>query len=451
MRRRYIGSKMAKLLALTFLSIVLFRSALALSVSAETNPPVLRPGTTGKLLLHITGSAENMDVWIGENPLSIQGEERWTDAGDVLSGTVTLALGLSVPQEIKPGTYYVPVEIRYESGGKTYEEHFQIPLRVEGASSLSVDLPDSVTGGRINHISVGIRADSPIYNAYLYVRDAMQFPIFVGDVSGEKTVDVDLLPECARGLYTFEVNVVHAEGTETFIKTVKCSDAGDLDVRFSLPRYITTGEHNGEIIIVNNGDTAKGPVYVTITGEGATIGGKTVYTFENIDGGATEHIPIVFYVKGGDVVAINVTLREGNIEKTYTFSAIVTAEPDILVYVAGPPAYTAKGIEVPIGVANAGEGEADNVSLVVENNAAVDGGVEFVGDLAAGDYDTVTVVLSEPVERIPVSVTYYVRGEKRTQRTEVWVRYPRGGGSPIWILGALLVAGIGIYVWRKKR
>ncbi len=451
MRKRCIGSKMDELLVLTFLSLLIFHSALALSVSAETNPPVLRPGTTGQIILYITGSAENMDVYIDSNPLSIEGEGEWTDAGDVLSGTVTLALGLSVPSDLKPGTYYIPVEIRYESGGKTYEEHFEIPLKVEGASPLSVDLPDSVTGGRINRVGITIRAGAPVYNAYIYVADALKYPIFVGDVGGERSVDVEILPECRNGLYTFEVNVVHADGTDTFAKTVKCVEAGDLDVRFSLPRYIETGEHNGEIIIVNNGDKAKGPVYVTITGENATIGGKTTYTFEHIDGGATVHIPIVFYVKGGDTAAINVTLREGNAEKTYTFSAIVTAEPDILVYVAGPPSITSKGIEVPIGVANAGEGEADNVSLVVESNAAVDGGVEFVGDLAAGDYDTVTVVLSKPVEHIPVSVTYYVRGEKRTQRAELVVRYPEIGGNPLWIIAILILAGIGVYVWRKRR
>jgi len=447
MRRFKLAPLAGVLLFILSLSVVH-----ALAVEVATNPPVLRPGTTGQLILYITSTvpATHIRVRIGETPLSIEGKESSVDIGDVYGGTISYPLGLSVPSNVSPGTYYVPIEIDYDSGGQSYEEHFTAKIEVLPEGDVHVAFPAYVEDGKINHVTLWIETGMKLYDTSLIVSGGLTQPVYVGDIEGNVPVEVNILPICKNGFYTMDVNVISANYTGSFAKLVRCKGTSGINVYFSLPKYIAPGEYNGVLRIENTSDMATGPLVVSLKGINTTLAGKTVYTINNIPGGESVSIPVTYYVSKPGTAGISVTIHEGNIALEYAFTAIVRTEPDIVVYIASEPKLSPTGVTVSIGVANRGNGKAGDVSLYVDSPAVISGKFSTIGDLEAGDYDTADVVLEKEVNTLPLTITYYVRGVKHVIHTSVHVVYPPQGSSAPWIiLGIIVVAAF--IIWRRRR
>ena len=117
---------------------------------------------------------------------------------------------------------------------------------------------------------------------------------------------------------------------------------------------------------------------------------------------------------------------------------------------------------------NRGEGTAKFVKIDVQdsdNYTLISGGSVYLGDMSPDDYQTAEVEVyadsgSDALE-IPVDITYQENGEERTVTQQVNVdvlnseerqRYGADSGNPVLpAVLVLIVLGLGIYYWRRKR
>jgi len=415
------------------------------------------------MIVNITATtpAENIEMKIKETPLYIGGEDRWVDIDDAVDGTVSHAVGFSVPSDLKPGVYIIPIVLRYDSGDRTYKEHFVEVITVTSGKGVEVELPGWIYDGKEQKIKISIKnTGATMYGAVLSVPEAMgDSQIYVGDLESGEGVDkyVEILPECKGGTYTFHLSLRGYRGTnaveEPLNYTVRCVPlTEDLEVSMEVPQRVGGGEHNTALSITNRTDVAIGPISVKISGVNVRIGGKTSYYFNSISPKGNISIPIVWKLQRSDEAGdIDVVLSSPQGERRYSFSVIPEDAPRISVFTSGKPVWENELLKVTLTVANLGTGTAENI--VVETEGAESyGGKEIIGDLAPGDYDTVTVYLANPKgeEEIRSKVEYLMHGQKKMEEFNVGVKVPpKPEGAPLWI--AIVVVAAGIWWWRKRR
>lgn len=117
---------------------------------------------------------------------------------------------------------------------------------------------------------------------------------------------------------------------------------------------------------------------------------------------------------------------------------------------------------------NRGEGTAKFVKIDVQgsdNYTLVSGGSVYLGDMSPDDYQTAEVEVyadsGADAMEIPVDITYQENGEERTVTQQVNVDiltseerqlYGAESGRPVLpLVLVLIVLGLGIYYWRRKR
>ncbi len=439
--------------------------ASAMTLIARTMPAVLTPGSAGKLVITLqpAGPASGVEFKIDDvQQLSIEREGQWTYLGDIDGTPLTYVLGISVPADIKPGTYAVPVEIEYEdSTGKMRTQYTYIFIPVSGGG-ISVRLPGAVSGGKIQTVPITIVNKGPaITDAYLIVPGALgSAETYVGTIPADSNVVelVSLLPTCRNGL--FETNIMIRGMTDSnaimlsFPYVVQCNPPTNaITVDMNMPETTTGGEYNTVLRITNNLDIAVGPITVTLTGKNIDIGGQTGYSFAAIGPHQTIEIPIKWKLQQDDMPgAIVVNIYETNFPRTYVFSTIPSTEPEIQAYISGEPKWSDGGVQVSITVANVGTGTAKTVYVSAEGNNIINGNT-VIGDLAPGDYDTATVTF-RPTGRettVKAIISYFKGGKKHTITEEFTVQTPpKPQPVGLWILLAIAVIA-GIWWWRKRK
>ncbi|MDN5358865.1 MAG: hypothetical protein PWP76_708 [Candidatus Diapherotrites archaeon] len=459
---------MRRYLLVALALIMLSWSAFALTLNVKTVPGVVTPGTGGKMIFEITATSGAKNIYMRVGPsdqFSIEDEDTRIDVGDAMGGTVSYVLGFSVPSDIKPGVYVLPVTIEYDdpTTGTHYEEQFAPIITVTSGKGIDVKMStDRVYGGREMSVKFTVsNSGEKIYNAVLTVPSALGDPnVYLGDIGSgeEKETYVTILPECNGGIYTIPLTISGYRGTEAFSETVNYSvkcvpPREDIRVTMNIPEKVSGGEQNTELVITNLTSVALGPISVSITGINVRLGGQTSHYINAIQPNGKVTIPVVWKLEKSDEVgSINVVLTTPTGTRTYSFSVLPEDEPEISVYLAEEPKWEGDHLKVTIAVANVGTGTAENV-FVETNSPKAFAGKDSIGDLAPGDYDTATVYLSDPgeEEKIHVKVTYTAYGERKTEEDDIAVKVPKKPANYTALLLALFVIVGAVWWWRKRK
>ena len=445
--------------------IFVISGAFALSLQVQTIPGVVTPGTSGKIIFHITATtgAKNIEMRVGPvDAFDIEDEDTRIDVGDAMSGTISYALGFSVPETIKPGVYVIPVKIEYEDAttGTTYEEHFAPTITVTSGKGISVKMAtDRVYGNRETTARFTVsNSGEPIYNAKMVVPVAIGDPTaYIGDLgSGEsKDVYVTILPECMGGIYAIPIIITGYRGSTPFSEEinymVKCiPPKDDLRVEMEIPQSVTGGEQNTTLTITNLTSVSVGPVSVNITGMNVKLGGQTSYYINALPPQGHVSIPVIWKLEKTDEQgSIQVIIATPSGQRTYSYAVMPSAKPDLRVYPSSVK-WAGDKIDVSLTVANVGTSTAETVFVSAEGNAE---GQTVIGDLSPGDYDSADIYIrpTGKTAQFSVEVSYIVDGQKKTIKKTVTVDVPeRPKSYGIWVLLAAIVAGA-IWWWRKKR
>ena len=442
--------------------LLLASGAYALEMNVTTIPAVLQPGESGLLVVTVgcaTG-ATGIELKVGDSALSVEGANSWTDLGDCLAGAVTKTLHVAIPDDLTPGTYAIPMELRYDDAatGKSYDEEHTAFITVSTSKTISVTLPDHVYGGVKNSIAVRIQNNGPtIYNATLIVPGKLgNTEIALGNLEHEeaRSVYVDVIPACTEGIYEFNAVLKGLTDSGAVQKnityvTLCYPPRNDITVDFNVPKK-ASGTITSVLSVQNNLDVAVGPITVSITGNNIELGGTSTYTYASVPPRGKISVPVTWRLtKEDEPGAIIVTLTGKDGKRVYSYSVLPKTEPDLQIYPSGV-SWAGNRVQVTLTVANVGTGTADTVFVRAEGNAM---GESVIGDLSPGDYDTATVTLSPDGKeaQFKVLVEYVENGEKKELEKTITVEIPQKQANPwIWI-GIALLAGIGIWWWRKKR
>ena len=442
--------------------LLLLSSVYALELNATTIPTVLQPGESGLLVVTVgcTTGATGLELKVKDSALSVEDTDSWTDLGDCMGGFVTKTFHIAVPDDITPGTYVIPMELQYSDAatGKSYDEEHTAFITVTSSKGIAIQLPDHVYGGIKNSIPIAITNNGPtIYEARLFVPTKLgNTEISLGNLDHNETkrVYADLIPACNTGIYEFNAMLtgITASGPvqKNIVYTTLCyPPEKDISLEFNVPNR-AAGTITSELHIRNNLDVAVGPLTVSITGKNIEIGGTSTYTYASIPPRGTIAIPVTWrLVKEDEPGAIVVTMAGKEGTRTYSFSVLPAAAPDIRVY---PSDVKWKGntLVVTLTVANVGTGTADTVFVQGEGRAKGD---TVIGDLSPGDYDTATVNVQPTGKeaQFKVLVTYAENGEKVNVEKTVEVNVPeKNSNTAVWIV-AIIAVVLGIWWWRKKQ
>ncbi len=417
-------------------AVMLLPLAFSLSVTFDVYPKKPVPGDAVRVTALLSGYALNVELKVLD-PLF--GTDTWIELGDV-SGNSMPVFYITLPENIKPGYYQIPVEVRFEENSVRYNVRTHIPVYViPEEKDVEIDVYGRLVKGVKNNINVTVKVNGePLRNAVVKLIPSLEGSKEYGLIKNQKTFTFTVIPECKKGVQEFNVVIEGFRNEKvTFFRTIKkiCSKQDGIAVEANIPRTLTPGEHTVELKLINNFDIPK--EITVVTSSNVLLGGKTSLPL-HIDGRSVERIPVTLIIPDDATsVELVVNVVSDDFNRVFRFSSIVYNPPEIIVYFKG---YRDK--KPLIEVANAGGGEAENVIVYINNSPY------FIGTLTSGDYDSIEVEFAGDVN---VLLSYNYLGKKYTR--QVTLNIPKkddGGITPVYLLTGGLILAIIIYWFRRR-
>ncbi len=420
------------------LLLLLLPIVYGLGVSFQTYPSFPSPGDNVRVTVLLTGYAQNVELKVLDNRFAL-GD--WKDLGDV-AGSAAPIIYITVPSDLKPGTYQIPVELRFDEGNASYDEYFSIPLSVvPRTGDLDVSLSGNLWPGVKKEVQVVVEnKGEPIRNAQITLVPSLEGSKTVGEINGEITVPFEVIPACKNGVEEFNVVITgYRSGPFEFHKTIMkvCGALTPLEVESNLPAVLTPGEKVVYVRVSNETDLPQ--TIVVKLSSNVNIGGSTTTTV-SLDGRMSKTIPVTLKVPDdAEKVILSVSVLGSDFNGYYTFSSVVKSPPDIMVFLKD-----VKTGKATLEVANIGEEEAKNVVVYVNGRA------HFVGSLTGGDYDTIEFV--PETNTLDVKVTYTYLGKEYQRSERIPVELPKQNGSSLWLwIGLIALLAVIAYLWKRGR
>lgn len=412
------------------LMLILLQIVLALDVMFSYNPIHPHPGDTVTVIMSLTGSATSVEYryyW--------RGWSTWKDAEDVI-GSAQQVFYINIPADYKPGTYFIPVELRYYEGNEFYVEKAVVKMEVFPREGVSVELVGNLSQNIITSLIVSTHMHRRVNNLIICLSPSFEGCKDVGSVEENIEVPFTVLGMCKNGLMDFNVTLLADEVNITRHITKRCVSFFPLSVETNLPQEVSQGKHAVLITVTNNTDL---PIYGTIEiSANVPISGETVKTFE-LDGRHFFTQKVIMNVDKDTTLLIKVT---GDVNGVWQFSASMKKEPMIIAYIK-----KVEDGEVTLEVSNIGTADAKNVVIRTEKS------VRFVGDLSPGDYDTVDIPFES--NTIDLNVEYLFDGKWVSENFVFPVEVKsKEGDFPWWILAVvriLVVVAIAALLWVRYR
>ena len=405
------------------LPFLLIGMVLALDVTFSHHPLHPHPGDSVAVVMTLTGNATNVEYryyW--------RGWSSWKKIEDVV-GTAQHVFYIPIPPHYNPGTYYIPLEIRYDEGDSSYTEEAVIKIEVFPREGVEVELDGKLVKGTITNLVVRVKAHRRLRNLRVCLTPSMEGCRDVGSSEGNLEIPFTVVATCRGGLMDFNVLLTSEEISEVRHIVKRCASSFPLSVEVNLPKELSQGRHPLTVIVTNNSDLPiSGTLEITAN---VPLSGETTRTFE-LSGRHFLTQGVVIDVEKDVVLTVKIS---GDVNGVWRFAASMEKEPRLLAYVK-----KVEKSEVTLEVSNIGTGEAKNV--VVRTG----GGVRFIGDLSPGDYDTVDIPLE--ANTLEVNVEYLYEGNWMREKFTFTVERDRKEGFPWWIPALLLLL---IILWVIRR
>ncbi|NYZ77188.1 hypothetical protein H0O02_02640, partial [Candidatus Micrarchaeota archaeon] len=451
-----------------------------------------RPGSRGLITLYISnpsscptlptgceGNSRLTGVSISVSPPAIISMDKDANIGDLELGSSTfLSLPFSVADDAQSGIYRLDFRI-YSFGETGNIRYVTIPVTIANTPEFvftpdsnvltsvdSISLRIENNGGLAKNVKIKISEDTA--GVALYGTNQ----IYIGDLSGEKTVAVMLDSRSAQDgpvnipflvTYEDEIGVSHEE-TDYVRMTVKKEM---LDLTFTQDSDIITRKDSTLVLSIrNNGNEPLNDVKITLTDPNVRLRDKNELNFGSIAAGGQATVSGGVFASlspGLNLVPAKVTWteRDVNKEQDMTIPLTISSDADVGVYIETKPAPLTVGTEhtLSILVSNLGSYAIDNVDVEIDSDILESLDIsnkQYIGSLAKDDFSTVqfkTKVISTAAPgdyTINVKVRYRDQSgewETKTIYQPITVYSAPSGNGGNTILLIVVLAVIALVAW----
>lgn len=470
--------------------------------------PTLTPGETTQLSVQFMNDAEEVDERVetasnvkatmeaGETPFSIQSGTRLLgtlEDGEPVSDQFTL----TVPRDVAPGTYQVPVELTYEYEGDEREtETVYATVRVEDRASFSLEnVTSDLSAGESgtvavtiqntgNEVASGASVDLQSTTDNVMFGSNAETSTFVGDwePNESKTVSVSArAPDSAdEGTYSVSTTVSYddADGIDqtSFPMTAGVTVAPERD-RFAfadVDHSLRVGEEGTVSMTVTNDGATADDVVVTLADPGQNVHPlETEYAVGTLEAGASTDVsfPVEISEDGRAnprqfTFSVDYEDRDGDEWTAGPTNVRLEIEPERDRFSVSPVNATveAGGSEtVTVAVTNEGDEVVSNVNAKVFANdpLSADDDEAYVDSLEPGETTQLTfgvsVAGSASEKAYPLSMDFrYDEGSdtelSKTYQVPITATAAESSAlSTVLVVGVVAVLVVVGYLWYRRR
>ncbi|MFB6082020.1 MAG: exo-alpha-sialidase [Halanaeroarchaeum sp.] len=508
---------MNRTIALSALLLVLGTTLAPMPVAAAEDPrfetyvpePTVAPGQTTQVTVQFLNDADEVDDRVetarnvkatmldGSTPFSVSSGTHLL--GDLADGRpVSSQFVVTVPEDVEPGEYRIPIRLTYEFDGDERETTtvFATVTVEDRAAFRLLDVQSDLQSGDSGSISVTIRnvGTENASAASVHLRsqtDNVRFGTapstssFVGawQVNQTRTVTVEASAPNDADSGTYPVTATISYEDEKGIDRTSFAMTGGVSVGPAEDRFIFSNVRSslrvGEdghvsMTVTNNGALAKEAV-VTITSTGLNVHPlEREYAVGTLE--AQQSVDVSFPLEVSS--SANAAPRQFSFEVSYEtadndarttkpLTVRVGIEPErdrFLVEPVDGSVTAGGGGPIRIEVTNNGETTVTNVNakLFANDPLSTADDEAFVGELAPGETTTLTFGLAvsgsalEKTYPLSMDFKYDEGGDSKLSKTyqvPVRVTTPDSSGLPVTyvVVAVVLVLAGGAYLWYRRR
>ncbi len=406
------------ILALLFMSGIAF-AGLAVT-SYDVSQESFAPGSQGIVTVYISNPSSGIPEYdnrltevgvVITAPPQIAITER-QDIGDIeIGGSTFVTLPFKVASTADSGVY--SLRFRVFSYAQTAQTRYiTVPITIANVPEFvftpspniltsvdSISMTIMNNGGIAKNINIKIADDDA--GVALYGTNE----IYVGDLSGEKTISMMLDSRSAEDgpvdipillMYKDEIGVAHEE-TDYVRMTVKKEK---LDIVFDQMSDVVTRQESSLVLTLNNnGDEDIEDVKLSFTGENMKMRDGNEFDFGYVKKGEKSTVSgTVFatFSPGLNLVPARISWIENDVnkEQDITVPLTISSDADVGVYIETKPAPLTAGQEhtLSVLVSNLGSYRIDNVDVAIESDVLTSLDItnkQYIGSLENDDFSTV--------------------------------------------------------------
>lgn len=416
-------NKIIGILAVLLMSGIAF-AGLAIT-SYEVSQDAFSPGSQGTVIIYVSNPSacpglpsgceeDNRLTQVGatiSSPPQIEISDR-EDIGDLEIGSSTfLTLPFSVTDTADSGVYNL--DFKFFSFGQTAQTRYiNVPVTVANVPEF-VFTPDTNVLTSVDEVSMNIKNNGGIAkNLKIKISEDTTGvvlygtnEIYVGDLSGEKTITMMLDSRSAEEgpvnvpmvlSYKDEIGVLHEE-VDYVRMTVKKEE---LDITFDQKSEVVTKQEGTLVLAIQNtGEDELKDVRLTFSDSNIKIRGRSELDFGDIAAGEESAVSGTVFATlspGLNLVPAKITWTEKDVSKEQELDVplTITSDAAVGVYIETKPAPLMVGQEhtLSILVSNLGSYRVDNVDVEIDSEVLQSLDItdkQYIGSLENDDFSTV--------------------------------------------------------------
>ncbi len=445
-------------------------------VEYSTQPEVIKPGTSGYILLKITNPSTEPISYLyltrveADAPLEVY--DFSTRLGALYPGDVKqVLLRFRVSEDTVPGFYVVKIFLSANYISQSGSIRYDIPIEVteEGFLQLSL-LPAEIEAEKTENITLKIHNPSGelrdlriSWSGEGVVPVGSSSSIFIRRLGSGATLKVPLSVRAgSTGTAILKFSVTYHDSTgnqrsENHTLGIEVRSREEDYLRVALkPEALKTGRAGRLLFSLSNeGDEELRNVLLSWSSEVLFPASSSSEFFSSIGAGESRNIYFGVLVDENaepGYYPLYVSLRYDSsgveVRGNRTFGVEVTGKASLVATL-----FRAEAGKVFISIANTGNAPAKN--LVVRASSPYGRAESFIGDLESGDEEIIEVAQRGAGGRYNVSLTLTYRdvfGQEFEEEKQIEVHHPAGGVPLSKIAAAvlLILIALGAWFWRRR-
>lgn len=399
--------------------------------------------------------------------------------GTISPGQIrTISVSIRVNKEISPGTYNIPLTLKYIGYKRTTyglesnneEINWNIPITIYGKENIQIIVEKE--NFKINtqeNLILNVKTNENINDVSINLNSQCAQIIgssknFIGNLKKQETKKLNfkikpLKIGACEIISTFEYYDVSGNIVKSVIPLGINVDVVDVDIKIkdvSYEKIIPGKSAKIKILLYNSGNDKARDVSINflLNDPFIAVGSSEIFVGDLNAKEEKEIVKEIYIDKSAEIKTYNLLMRirfkAGDDEKfiNKTIGIFVEGEVELKI-INYEMNYESSTLDVEI--ANKGTADAYSVEVIAyENDKIVD--TKYTGSIGADKSKIfhLSIPKDEKDKKIKIVVTY--KDQKEKFEKEIYIPYRKKGGNEILIIVAIfIIAIIGIYLWRKKK